>query len=78
MNLIKSLFPVSLKAKDWTGFFVALIIYVVVNFVGGIVTGLLAKLPLIGFVFGFVGGFLSLYCAIGIIVALLYLFCIIK
>lgn len=78
MELIKSLFPISLKAKDWTGFFVALIIYVIVNAVGSVVCGLLGGFPLIGFVFSFIGGFLSLYCAVGIIVAFLYLFAIIK
>lgn len=78
MDFIKNLFPMSLKACDLKGLLISMLIYAIVNFVGGFVIGLFAKLPLIGFVFGFVGWILSVYCAIGIIVAILYFFHIIK
>lgn len=78
MDLIKNLFPVSMKACDLKGLFVAIIIYVLVNFVGGFVIGLFTKLPLIGFVFSFIGWFLGVYCAVGIIVAILRFFNLVK
>lgn len=78
MGLIRDLFPVSMKACDLKGLFVSIIIYVLVNFVGGFVIGLFAKLPIIGFVFGFIDWILGVYCAIGIIVAILRFFNLVK
>ena len=78
MDLVKGLFPVSLKACDLKGLVISILLYAIVNFVGGFVIGLFAKLPLIGFVFGLVSWVLSVYCAFGIIVAILYFFNIVK
>ena len=78
MNLLKSLFPVSCGANSVKGLIIAIIIYVVVNLVGGFVLGLLGAFPLIGFVFDFVGKIIWAYCALGVIVALLIFFKIVK
>lgn len=78
MDMIKSLFPQAMQAKDIKGLLIAILIYVVVNFVGGFVLGLLDAIPLVGFVFGLVGWVLSIYCAVGIIVAILVFFNIVK
>ena len=78
MGFIKSLFPQAMQAKDLKGLLIAILIYVIVNFVGGFVLGLLSKIPLLGFVFGLVGWVLSIYCAVGIIVAILVFFKIVK
>lgn len=78
MDFIKRMFPISMKANDVKGLVVAIIIYIVANFVGGFVLSLLAKLPLIGFVAAFVGWVLGAYCAIGVIVAFLCFFGIIR
>ena len=78
MDFIKRFFPTSLKANDLTGLLVAILIYVIVNFVGGFVLGLLAKLPLVGFIAAFAGWALGIYCAIGAIAAILIFFGIIK
>ena len=78
MGFIKSLFPQTMQAKDLKGLLIAILIYVIVNFVGGFVLGLLSKIPLLGFVFGLVGWVLSIYCAVGIIVAILVFFKIVK
>lgn len=78
MGFIKSLFPQAMQAKDLKGLLIAILIYVIVNFVGGFVFGLLSKIPLLGFVFGLVGWVLSIYCAVGIIVAILVFFKIVK
>ncbi len=78
MDFIKKLFPQAMQAKDLKGLLIAILIYVIVNLVGGFVLSLLSKIPLVGFVFGFVGGVLSIYCAVGIIVAILVFFKIVK
>ena len=78
MGFFKSLFPQAVQAKDLKGLLIAILIYVIVNFVGGFVLGLLSKIPLLGFVFGLVGWVLSVYCAVGIIVAILVFFKIVK
>ena len=78
MDMIKSLFPQAMQAKDIKGLLIAILIYVVVNLVGGFVLGLLDAIPLVGFVFGLVGWVLSIYCAVGIIVAILVFFNIVK
>ena len=78
MGLIKSLFPHAMQGRDLKGLLIAVLIYVIVNFVGGFVLGLLDGLPLIGFVFGVLGWALGIYCAVGIIVAVLVFFNIIK
>lgn len=78
MDFIKKLFPQAMQANDLKGLLIAILIYAVVNFVGGFVLGLLDAIPLVGFVFGILGWVLSIYCAVGIIVALLVFFKIVK
>lgn len=73
MNLLKSLFPISTGATSVKGLIIAILIYFVVNFVGGMVFGFLSVFPLVGFVFDFIGWVLHAYCAVGVIVAILVL-----
>lgn len=74
MNIIKSLFPHATKANNINGLVVAILIYAIVNFVGGFVLGFLDGIPLVGFVFGILGWALGIYCAVGIIAAILIFF----
>ena len=78
MDMIKKLFPHAMQAKDVKGLIIAILIYAVVHLVGGLVIGLLDNIPLVGFVFGVLGWVLSIYCAVGIILAILVFFNIIK
>jgi hypothetical protein len=78
MGFIKSLFPQAMQAKGIRGLLIAILIYVIVNFVGGLVLGLLDAIPLIGFVFGLIGWVLRIYCAVGVIVAILVFLKIVK
>ena len=71
MDLVKKFFPQAMQAQDVKGLVIAILIYAVVNFVGGLVLGLLKVIPLVGFVFGVLGWALSIYCAVGIIAAIL-------
>ena len=78
MDFIKKLFPQAMQANDLKGLLIAIIIYAIVNLVGGFVLGLLDGIPLVGFVFGLVGWVLGIYCAVGIIVSILVFFKIVK
>ncbi|MBQ2901524.1 MAG: hypothetical protein IJE49_06700 [Agathobacter sp.] len=78
MDMIKKLFPHAMQAKDVKGLIIAILIYAVVHLVGGLVLGLLDNIPLVGFVFGVLGWVLSIYCAVGIILAILVFFNILK
>ena len=78
MDMIKKLFSHAMQANDVKGLIIAILIYAVVNFVGGFVLGLLDAIPLVGFVFGIIGWALSIYCAVGIIVAILVFLKIVK
>lgn len=78
MDIIKKFFPQAMQANDVKGLLIAVLIYAVVNFVGGLVLGLLDAIPLVGFVFGIIGWLLSIYCAVGIVVAILVFFKIVK
>ena len=78
MDMIKKLFPQARQANDVKGLIIAILIYAVINFVGGFVLGLLDAIPLVGFVFGIIGWALSIYCAVGIIVAILVFLKIVK
>ena len=78
MDMIKKLFPQAMQANDVKGLIIAILIYAVVNFVGGFVLGLLDAIPLVGFVFGIIGWVLSIYCAVGIVVAILVFLKVVK
>ena len=78
MNLAKKYFPYSLKADNLTGLLVSLLIYIIVNLVGGFVLGLLAKLPLVGFIASLAGWLLGIYCGLGAILAILIFLHILK
>lgn len=73
MNLLKSLFPISRGATSVKGLIIAILIYFVVNFVGGLVFSFLSVFPLVGFVFDFIAWVLHAYCLVGVIVAVLIL-----
>ena len=78
MDIIKKLFPDALKATEVKSLIVSLVIYVLIDIVCGVVIGLLAKLPLIGWQFALVGSLVGLYAFVGIVVALLVFFKVLK
>ena len=51
MNLLKKLFPFSFKATQLSSLLAAVIVCVLVDVVCGWVIGLVAKLPLVGWIF---------------------------
>lgn len=71
MDMLKKYFPLSFKAKDLQGTIINCIICLVAGFVVSFVCDLLAKIPLIGFVFNLVSGLVGLYLLITIVLAIL-------
>ena len=71
MDAIKKYFPQAFAAKDVKSLIIGLVIYAVIAFVGGLVLGLLSIIPIIGFIASVLGWVLRLYCAVGVILAIL-------
>lgn len=73
MDFLKKVWPTpfKIKEKDVTSFVVQLIIFIVVCFVGGLIVGLLAAIPIIGIIFSILGSLLSLYSFIGVVLCIL-------
>lgn len=78
LNVIKPYFPQAFKADDVKSLVIALVLYAVVACVIGWVLGLLSWIPIIGFIFGVVRWVINLYCAVGIILALLVFLKVVK
>ena len=78
MDMLKKFFPDAFRCKDVNSFIVTLLIYVVGSILVGLVMGLLAKIPLVGFVFSLIGSLVGLYALVGIILAILVFTKIIK
>lgn len=78
MNLLKKLFPFSFKATQLSSLLAAVIVCVLVDVVCGWVIGLVAKLPLVGWIFSILGAAIGLYALVGIVVALLVFFKVLK
>lgn len=78
METLKKLFPLSFREPTTNNLVVTIIIYVVASFVVGLVLGLLAKIPLIGWLFSLVSSLFGLYCFIGLVLVVLYFLKVIK
>lgn len=78
MDMVKKYFPQAFKANDVKSLIIALLIYTVIAFVGGLVIGLLGIIPIIGFIAGVLGWLLEIYCTIGIILAILVFLKVVK
>ena len=71
MDMLKKFFPDAFRSKDINSFIVTLLIYGVGSILAGFVLGLLAKIPLVGFVFSLIGAVVGLYALVGIVLAIL-------
>ena len=78
MDMLKKFFPFSFKSKNLRELIICLAVYLVASFILGAVLNLLGQLPLIGFVFNFVAGLIGLYCLVGIVLAVLDFFKVLK
>lgn len=79
MDLLKKIFPLSWKYADsGKNLAIGIILYIVAGFVGGLIIGILAKIPVVGIIIGILGGVIDLYALIGIILEILVFAKVIK
>ena len=79
METLKKIFPYSFKAKkDVSALVVNIIIQFLICAVAGVIIGICAKLPLIGWIIGIVGGLVDAYLIVGIVLSILDYLKIIK
>lgn len=73
MDFLKTLWPTpfKIKPKDVGSFLVQLIIFIVVVAIVGILIGVLAKIPVLGWIFGIVGSLIGIYNLVGIVLCVL-------
>ena len=76
---LKKFFPISFKYADTvTNLIIGILIYIVGDIIAGAVIGLLAAIPLIGWLFGLVGSLVGLYCLAGIVIQVLVFTTVLK
>ena len=78
MDTVKKFFPNAFTATDVKPFIIALVIYVLIDVVCGVVIGLLAKLPILGIIFGLIGSVVGLYALAGVVLSILVFLKVIK
>lgn len=71
MDMLKKYWARAFKANDGKSLAMAIIFYIVADFVCGLIIGLLGALPLVGFLFNIVGWLAGIYFFVGIILAIL-------
>ena len=76
--MLKNFYPHAFKASEGKTLAVALILYILVDFVCGLVIGLLAKIPLIGIIFSLLESLIGLYALIGIVLSVLVFLKVVK
>ena len=75
---LKKIFPHAMQARSLKGLIIAILIYAVVSFIGGIIHGIIGSIPLVGLVAGIIGWALGIYCTVGIIISVLVFLNIVK
>lgn len=75
---LRKIFPHAMQARNIKGLVMAILIYAVVSFVGGIIHGLIGGIPLVGLVVGIIGWALGIYCTVGIIISVMVFLNIVK
>lgn len=78
MALLKKLFPFSFKATQLSSLLAAVIVCILVDVVCGWVISIVARLPLVGWLFSILGAVIGIYAFVGIVVALLVFFKVLK
>lgn len=71
MDILNKVFPFSFQCTEKDSFIKALILYIVAGAVAGIIIGVLAQIPLIGWLFGLAGYLAEVYVTAGIVLSIL-------
>lgn len=69
---LKKIFPFSYKVtNDVTTLVIAIAIYIIASVAWGVVTAILGGIPILGWIVGVIGAVLWLYCVVGIVLSIL-------
>jgi len=72
MDMLKKYFPFAFTPKaDVTALVVNIIIHLVAGFIIGAVIGLLAAIPVLGWIIGILGGLIDLYIFVSLVLTVL-------
>ena len=71
MNALRKFFPRAFRSNDVKAFIISLVLYALIDIVCGIVMGILASIPFVGFVFEIIGALVGLYAFVGIVLSIL-------
>ena len=75
MDILKKVFPLSFKSADIAYFIISIIVYVLAGTIIGVINGILAIIPIIGFIlaaaFELVSAIVGIYCLAGIVISIL-------
>ena len=78
MDILKKLYSFAFKAVELQALIIALVVYVLIDVVCGVVIGFLASLPIIGIIFTLLGSIIGLYALVGIVLSILVFLKVIK
>ena len=78
MDALKKIYPSAFKAKAFGNLLVAIVIYVLIDFVCGLVIGFLSNIPLLGMILSIVGSVVGIYALVGIILSILVFIKVLK
>ncbi len=71
INNLKKYFPFQATEADVKSLVIAILLYIIVGFIAGLVMVLVALIPVINLLLGIVGALVDLYCLAGIVLAIL-------
>ena len=79
MDMVKKYFPYSFKEKAGViSLLLQVLIYFVVGAIATFAIGLLANIPIIGFIFSLICGLVDLYVLVGVVLSVLHFLGIVK
>ena len=78
MEILKKIFPNAYNSDELKGFLLALVVYILIDAVCGVVASQLTGIPVVGAIFGFLSAAVGLYAFVGIVLSVLVYFKVVK
>ncbi len=78
MDKVKKFFPLSTSISDNESLIKNVIIYIVAMVISGLVFSLLGKIPIVGIITNIIGALVGIYLLVGLVLAFLLYFNVIK
>ena len=78
MDKLKQLFPLSFRGTEMKDMIVSIILYIVVAAIASVLIWVVALIPIVNLVVGIVGTLVDIYVLVGIVLAVLSYFNVLK